>query len=231
MARHAIDQPASRQRLAPGRRAVALAAGLVILTGVSPEAGAQSRRSQWGLLLGVTPSWKTPEAARTSLENLWGGTEMDFSGTALRVGLVRGSELGGDAGLSFVRRPFADGASLVAEDGNRYATYGVVLNGIEIHKFSPFGTIRERIQIGLDFGAGVGFFDGAVAGTAPEGAPVEDPVLEDALAFRGSRFIPLARMEFAVAVLVLPGLKLRARSGASFPGVALFAVTATWLFG
>lgn len=203
----------------------------MLLAGLPPEAGAQSRRSQWGLLLGATADWTTPEAARTSLEDLWGGTEMDFSGTALRVGLVRGSELGGDAGLSFVRRPFGDGSTLVAEDGNRYATYGVVLNGIEIHKFSPFGTIRERVQIGLDFGAGVGFFDGTVAGATPEGAAVEDPVLEDALAFRGSRFIPLARMEFAVAVLVLPGLKVRARSGVSFPGVALFAVTATCLFG
>ena len=210
---------------------MALAAGLVILAGVSPDAGAQSRRSQWGLLLGVTPAWTTPETARSSLESVWGGTEMDFSGTALRVGFVRGSELGGDAGLSFVRRPFADGSSLVAEDGNRDATYGVVLNGIEAHKFSPFGTIRERVQIGLDFGAGVGFFDGAVAGAAPGGAAVENPVVEDALAFRGARFIPLARMEFAVAVLILPGLKVRARSGVSFPGVALFAVTATWLLG
>ena len=210
---------------------MALTTGLVILVGVSPEAGAQSRRVQWGVLLGATPNWTTPETARTSLENFWGATEMDFSGTALRIGLVRGSELGGDAGLSFVRRPFADGSSLVAEDGNRYATYGVVLNGIEIHKFSPFGTIRERIQLGLDFGAGVGFFHGAVAGSAPGGAAVEDPVLEDALAFRGNRFIPLARMEFAVAVLILPGLKVRARSGVSFPGVAPFAVTATWLFG
>ncbi len=144
-----------------------LAAALSILAGVSLEAGAQSRRSQWGLLLGATPAWTTPAAARASLESLWGGTEIDFSGTALRVGLVRGSELGGDAGLSFVRRSFADGSSLVAEDGNRYATYGVVLNGIEIHKFSPFGTLRERVQIGLDFGAGLGFFRGAVAGTAP----------------------------------------------------------------
>ena len=45
-----------------------------------------------------------PEAARSTLESLWGGTEMDFSGNELRVGFVRGSELGGDTGVSFVRR-------------------------------------------------------------------------------------------------------------------------------
>lgn len=225
------DQRGNRPRPAPGRHALALAGGLAVLAGAPPEAGAQSRRSQWGLLLGATPNWTTPETVRPSLESVWGGTEMDFSGSAFRVGFVRGSELGGDAGLSFVRRPFADGSSLIAEDTNRYATYGVVLNGIEIHKFSPFGTIRERVQIGLDFGAGVGFFEGRVAGAAPGGPAVENPVLEDALAFRGGRFIPLARMELAVAVLVLPGLKVRARSGVSFPGVARFAVTATWLFG
>lgn len=208
-----------------------LAAGLSVLVGVPTEATAQSRRLQWGLLLGATPAWTTPEAVRGSLERLWGGTEMDFSGTALRVGLVRGSELGGDSGLSFVRRAFADGSSLVAEDGNRYATHGVVLNGIELHRFSPFGTFRERVQLGLDFGAGVGFFDGAVAGTAPGGAAVEGAALEDALTFRGSRFIPLARLEFAVALLILPGLKARARSGVSLSGVTPFAVTATWLFG
>ena len=69
-----------------------------------------------------------------------------------------------------------------------------------------------------------------MSGTAPGGAVVENPVVEDALAFRGSRFIPMARMEFAVAFITAPGLKLRARSGFSLPGVALFSVTATYLF-
>ena len=190
-----------------------LVAGLAILAGWSTEAGAQARRPQWGLLLGFTPSWTMPEAARSTLESLWGGTEMDFSGNELRVGFVRGSELGGDTGVSFVRRTLEDGSSLIAEDGNRYATGGVALTGIEIHRFAPFGTIQERVQIGLDFGAGVGVFGGRVSGTAPGGAVVQDPVLEDALAFRGSRFIPMARMEFAIAVITAPGLKLRARSG------------------
>ena len=209
---------------------VVLVAGLAILAGWSTEAGAQARRPQWGLLVGFTPSWTMPEAARSTLESLWGGTEMDFSGNELRIGFVRGSELGGDTGVSFVRRSFEDGSSLIAEDGNRYATGGVALTGIEIHRFAPFGTIQERVQIGLDFGAGVGIFGGRVSGTAPGGAVVEDPVVEDALAFRGSRFIPMARVEFAVAVITAPGLKLRARSGFSLPGVALFSVTATYLF-
>ena len=212
------------------RRLLLLLAGLALQAGWAIEAGAQSRRPSWGLALGFTPSWNMPEVVKPTLESLWGGTEMDFSGNELRLGFVRGSELGGDTGMSLVRRPFADGSSLIAADGNRYATGGVALHGVEIHRFAPFGTIQGRVQIGLDFGAGVGVFSGQVSGTAPGGAVVEDPVLEEALGFRGNRFIPMARMEFAVAVIAAPGLKLRARSGASFPGVARFSVTATYLF-
>jgi hypothetical protein len=43
--------------------------------------------------------------------------------------------------------------------------------------------------------------------------------------------LPLADVEAAVAVIVAPGLKLRAQGGLNLPGYRVFSVTAVYLFG
>ena len=139
------------------------------LAGVPNETGAQDRRSHWGVTVGFSPRWTTPEALDTLLERLWDGSSIDFSGSEFRAGFVRGSELGGDAGVSFVRQPFNDGSEL-ASAGVGYVTRGVVLTGVEAHKFTPFGVIRDRVQIGVDYGAGLGVFKGVVDAATAEGA-------------------------------------------------------------
>lgn len=207
---------------------VVLALGL---TAVPGDASAQDRRSHWGVTVGFSPRWATADVLDTTLEKLWNGSSFDFSGSEFRAGFVRGSELGGDAGVSFVRRPFNDGSGFVEHDGVRYATRGVILTGVEAHKFTPFGTIRDRVQIGLDYGAGVGLlFDGAVDATAADGA-VLDVSVRDALDLRGIGVAPIGRVELAVAVIAVPGLKVRAKGGINFPGVQTFSISVNYLFG
>ena len=201
------------------------------LTAVPSDAGAQDRRSHWGLTVGFSPRWATAEVLDTTLEKLWNGSSIDFSGSELRAGFVRGSELGGDAGVSFVRRRLDDGSGFVEHDGVRYATRGVIVSGVEAHKFTSFGTIRDRVQIGLDYGAGVGLlFDGAVDATAADGAAL-DVSARDALDLRGIGVAPIGRVELAVAVIAAPGLKVRAKGGVNFPGVQTFSVSVNYLFG
>lgn len=194
------------------------------------DAGAQDRRSHWGVTIGFSPRWETPAMLRTPLERVWDGAGIDFSGSEFRVGFVRGSELDGDAGVSFVRRPFHDGSGFVTNDGVAYGARGVLLTGVEAHKFTPFGTIRDRVQIGLDYGAGVGVLDGAVDATTNAGA-VLDVLVRDALAPWGMGIVPIGRVEVAAAVIAAPGLKVRVKGGINFPGAQTFSVSINYLFG
>ena len=195
------------------------------LAGVPSDAGAQDRRSHWGVTVGFSPRWMTSGLLDTTLEKLWDESGIHFSGSEIRAGVVRGSELGGDAGLSFVRRPFDDGSGFVREHGVRYGTRGVVLTGVEAHKFTPFWAIRDRVQIGLDYGAGVGVFDGVVDATVGEVS------VGGALDPWGIGIVPIGRLELAVAVIAAPGLKVPAKGGVNFPGVQTFSVSASYLFG
>ena len=199
------------------------------LAGAPSDASAQDRRSHWGVTVGFSPRWMTPGLLDTALEKLWDESGIHFSGSEFRAGVVRGSELGGDAGLSFVRRPFDDGSGFVREHGVMYGTRGVVLTGVEAHKFTPFGTIRDRVQIGLDYGAGVGVFDGVVDETVD--VCTREVSVGDTLDPWGIGIVPIGRVELAVAVIVAPGLKVRAKGGVNFPGVQTFSVSASYLFG
>ena len=82
-----------------------------------------------------------------------------LAGTEFRIGFVRGQALGGDWGLSFVGRGIKDAsAAVLGNDGDVTATNGNSLQGLEIHRFSPFTTIKDRVQIGLSYGIGAGWF-------------------------------------------------------------------------
>ena len=151
----------------------------LVLAGLAHEAGAQDRRAHWGVSAGLAPRWT---ASSAWVERIYGADTIDWAGSDLRVGVVRGSDLGGDWGISFVRRSFDDGGLY----DDTYVTNGVTATGVEFHRFAPFGTIRDRVQIGLEVASGVVMLDGTanlvdaesgdVIGSAPAGT---------ALALRG----------------------------------------------
>ena len=220
-----------------------------VLATLAHEAGAQDRRAHWGVSAGLAPRWT---AASTWIERLYDADTMDWSGSDLRVGVVRGSDLGGDWGIAFVRRSFDDGGlyqhTRPAAGGSgqgdgrqpgRYVTNGVTATGVEAHRFAPFGgAIRDRVQVGLELGAGVAMLDGIADVVDPEsGGVVRSAPAGTALALRGFEKLgvdglaPIGRLELAVAAIPVWGMKVKVKGGLNFPGTQVFSVSVHYLFG
>lgn len=204
--------------------AVALVAVLLTPAG----AMAQSFNSRWGLQATFVPSWSVPDAAK----DLFDAETLTVEGGEFRIGVVRGRTLGGDWGISYVQKWLDDGSFADSESFTR-TTSGVVVRGIALDKFAPFGTIKERVQIGLVFGIGVGQASGTVTELDKDTATTEEIEAKHFFSPVGQDLpvVPLARLELAVAAIVMPGLKLRASGGINYPGVATVALGAVYLFG
>lgn len=161
--------------------------GLFAVVGVcvgSGSAMAQQRpAASWGVIGTVVPTWQIPSNLEVvaglhfSEENL-SIKEQDLRGDEFRIGVVRGRPLGGDWGVSFVRRRYADadteavlGGGFSSANGvydttsilSRVTRTSVQLTGIEAHKFIGFATIASRVQIGLNVAGGVGRPSGQIA--------------------------------------------------------------------
>ena len=204
---------------------------MLALAGLPGEAGAQGRDSHWGVSFGFTPRWSASQSTMP-VGVLWDDVdEIDLSGSALRVGIIRGSEAGGDWGVSFVRRRFRDESvvDFTSAGDARYVTDGVSLTGVEIHRFSPFVTVAGAVQIGMEYGGGIGTLAGDAIATNRPDIGVRD--VTDALREHGIPIVPLARAELAAAIIAAPGLKVRIKGGLNFPGLQTFSVTINYLFG
>ena len=218
----------SLRKAAPALGALTAALALFVAAG---EAGAQDRDSHWGVSFGFTPRWTASESSMP-VGLLWDDVdELDLSGSALRVGIIRGSEAGGDWGISFVRRRLRDDSVIdfTSAGDARYVTDGVALSGVEVHKFSPFVTVAGTVQVGLEYGGGVSLLTGDAAATNRPDIGIRD--VTDALRAHGIPVVPLARAELAAAVTAAPGLKVRIKGGLNFPGLQTFSVTFNYLFG
>lgn len=201
---------------------------LIVVTAVPAPAFAQSLRTRWGLQATFTPSWSVPDAAK----DLFSAESLKVEGRELRVGFVRGRTLGGDWGVSFVQKSLSDGSFADSTDVLR-ATRGVLVRGVAIDKFAAFGTIKERVQVGMILGIGVGTASGVV--TERDKITGVDEQLEARHFFSPFEqeipVVPLARLELAVAAIVAPGLKIRASGGVNYPGVATVTIGGVYLFG
>lgn len=212
-----------------------------------------AQESSWGVSASIVPTWTVP-SDNALVKAMFGGETVDITGTEFRIGFVRGRMLGGDWGVSFVRRKLKDGSTVSdlytddfapgIEQGDLTTLRNVEITGVEIHKFSPFGTIKQRLQIGLVFGGGIGSSKGILdrrsvsldqrfVGNTPVFTARETREMLDAkeLIFPGNGLVPLGRLEIAVAGLVAPGLKVRASGGLSFPGTHSFSIAGVYLIG
>ncbi len=211
-------------------------------------------KSSWGLSVAFVPSWEVP----SSFDVVFADEPVDVNGSEFRVGIVRGSDLGGDWGISFVQKSVSDTSTLgepVAEcfrvlgcgrQGSSYVLDEVSLVGVEVHKYVPFTTIRERVQIGMTFGGGIVRVNGQATELTYDpfitadngiilGASDRPPTVREVdaseLFRRITEVLPLGRLEFTVAAILAPGLKVRASSGIDFPEAHVVNLSISYLFG
>jgi hypothetical protein len=172
---------------------------------------------------------------------LFDADSVTFKGSELRIGFVRGSILGGDWGVSLVHKTVSDDSNIARLSsqctgcGSFFTASGVTFTGAEIHRFVPFGTIKQRVQIGMNFAGGVAELKGALheATVSRTGSVSQDVPASTLFIVSGHdvKTVPLAKIEFAVAGILGPDLKIRASGGVDFPGYDKFSITLVYLFG
>jgi hypothetical protein len=217
----------------------------------APDAG---RERHWGVSGSLVPHWEFPRA----LAEIW-NLDTDMTGSEFRVGVVRGSDLGSDWGVSFVKKVIDDdsvvqlreqacvqlpGGSAQCARGAYHVTRDAGMKGVEAHLFLPFGTIKRRVQIGVTFAGGVAEIQGSsdrfiehlvVNGssvtirTESTGQGPFKETLQDLP--QDWRVVPIGRVALGVGVIVAPGFKIRGEGGINFPGYHRIAVHAHYLFG
>jgi hypothetical protein len=229
--------------------------------------------TRWGVTGSFAPTWKVPE----DLSGVFGGvpdpdastSAFDIKGSEFRIGFVRGKEFGGDYSVSLVRKRFASDSRIAQQftydkyvfnprsgyvvdgtynEGFDYALNGVTLTGVEYVRFRPFATIKRRVQVGLNYGGGIGVLQGnatgytfGLEGATPQVLPADNLKLDSSehsepaglmnIAGYTLKPIPLAKLELAVAGMVAPGLKVRASGGFNFPGYQVASFSFVYLFG
>ena len=218
--------------------------GIAILawTGTASAQFVEVERSLWGVSAsivsaGFLPKWETPEAFRA----LYLADTMQLTGSEFQIGVTRGSLVGGDSGWSYVRQAI-DPESYVIDRGGEVRLDVVessptTLDGFLYHRYTPFTTIRERVQVGMLFAGGAGWYRGSVQQSGAEGMEENGSVPAAFLSGLGREGesevvpMPLFRVEAAAAFVVGGGVKVRAGGGYGVPNGRLFRVGVVYFFG
>jgi hypothetical protein len=214
------------------KRCVACAALACVLLLPMPAA-AQIDDPSWGIAGGISPQWAVPG---DWLAGLFDATTIDVKGPEFRLGIVRGTTLGGEWGVSLIHKRLSKQSTVAVAGSSDLLT--VVANdaemlGVEAHRFFPFARV-SKVQIGVNLGGGVaqlrGFVTGSYIGTSSANFTLPFP---DALAVTGREidWIPLGRAELAAATLIGDRLKVRVSSGFNMPGFQLVSVSFSYLLG
>ncbi len=243
--------------LACPRKRSLVASALVCagLLSLSPQS-AEAQESHWGVTTSFVPQWKSVSEL---YDLMWDDSGLRATGKEFRIGVVRGSDQGGDWSVTFVRNSFQTGQVfdetfefpvfippdftnfVNVTEGSIFTIPGSVeVFGIKFEKFTPFVTIKERVQIGLTYGGGIGSLRGTVieqqfVSTDPAtGAPIpptETTIEHDIKDFYALEFVPIGSVEAAAAFLIAPGLKARVSGGFNYPNTQVFSFTLNYLFG
>ncbi len=221
-----------------------------------PAAASAQNASHWGVVVSFARehSWKViPKMTEFLFDP---GENVDVRITDYRIGIARGRDLGGDWGVSYVRRNIADGWRLenTTEIQHRVTrnactalsefalTRGVTQIGVEVHKFIEFVTIKRRAQIGLKVAGGVSKLEGAVDfhefntdfSFDPRTGQVTNRRVESVSSRPMSEMptfspFPFGKVEAAVAVILARGVKIRGSGSFDFAGYTMFSLTGVFL--
>jgi hypothetical protein len=217
------------QKVRAGGRVSPRVAATVLVVGVlcyARPAAAQLSHPLWGLSATFTPTWNTPDYQKV----LFQADRVALSGSEFTVGLFRGDQLKPDWGVSFVRRSFKPGG-LLARGDQTTTVVDAQLEGVEIYRSIPIVTIRDRVQLGISGGVGVGVMRGSVTQTALGEPAVPEPA-KDLITFnhRVSPVVPLARLELAGTYVATPQIRIRITGGFAFPGERRVVVGLLYFF-
>jgi len=223
------------------------------------SAPSNAKASHWGVVFSATPSWYLPSSITNNIAKDGGGVVL--VGSQFTFGVVRGRAMSGDWGVTFVHEPVKNGsygfdsstkcgfANAPTSDGcfntsGSAVTQNVTMNGVQVHKYFAFRTIKERIQLGLDLAGGFGKLSGTLRKTSSDVTNIQKNAkngqttaaltttvtTEDVTAEMPSK-VPLGRLTFVAAAIVHPAIKVRWEFGMLMPGQTFSTVVATYLFG
>ena len=196
-------------------------------------AAAQIDDTSWGITGGFSPQWAVPG---DWLAGLFDAKTIDVKGPEFRLGIVRGTTLGGEWGVSLVHKRLSKQSTVAVEGSNDLLTViasDAEMLGVEAHRFFPFARVN-KVQVGVNLGGGVaqlrGFVTGAYVGTTSTNFTLPFP---DALGVTGREvdWIPIGRAELAAATLVGERLKVRLSGGFNMPGFQVVSLSFSYLLG
>lgn len=222
---------------------------LLAVLAFASSASAQDKKS-WGVQFGYDPGWQSMSWFSKILP-----VTLNLEGKDLRIGVIRGNIRGGDWGVEYVKGDLGNSSSIttnpsdfcdsVQHCGLSKTTYNlndVSLSGPQAHWFKPFVTIKGRAQIGLNSAVGAVWIAGTVEkveikdyhdGRKP--SVFEKRSTDDAAAafkdVTSLSFLPLARIDLAVAAIATENIKVKVAVGlVGFPGRSKFNISVGYLF-
>lgn len=217
------------------------------------------KASHWGVVFSATGSWYLPSSITNDVAK--GGGGVALVGSQIAIGIVRGRAMSGDWGVTFVHEPVKNGSYGFDSDtkcgftngplpggcfntSGAAVTQGVKMNGVQVHKYIPFKTIKRRIQFGIDLGVGIAKLSGTLQRTSSDitniqknakngqtTATLTTTVTSEAVTEEMPGTVPLGRLSVVAAAIVHPAIKVRWEFGMLMPGQTYSTVTATYLFG
>jgi hypothetical protein len=197
----------------------------------------RDRESRWGVAVSLTPLWK---AERELAETFISEGEGSVEGKQFSIGVARGSLLGGDWGVSYVRTPFKKDFQLMeAEAGcennscfsfsNTQNFRNVELSGVEVHGFFPIVTIKRMVQVGVNVAGGIASVKGEIeeiressfSFTQPNGQVNTQESLEVEVLPANEviyKYQPLMKVELQGAFIIAPRVKIKVSWGLNYIG-------------
>ena len=211
--------------------ALLLCAASVLIT--PARADAQIDDTSWGITGGISPRWSMPG---TLLANLFDASTIDVKGPEFRVGIIRGTTLGGEWGISLVHKRLSKESTISIEGSRELLTViadDAELIGVEVHRFFPFAR-AGRVQIGANLGGGIaqlrGYVTGVHLGTTATSFTLPFPEAF-VVAGREIDWLPVGRAEIGAATLIGERLKIRVSGGLNLPGFQVVSLSFSYLLG
>lgn len=233
------------------RRCWYVAICVALAGSLAPRAASgQTKDKHWGVAASFTPSWTSIDTFKELLY-VEGGDKL--KGKEFSIGVARGSTLGGEWSVSYVRKPIND---MTVTDGEQQCPSAdncfsftstqtfrdVYLRGVEFLSAIPFATFKQRVQIGIVVGGGIAVPEGEVEETFtststfrpfPASPLITQTDTDTSVTPADEVFFklqPLGKVEGMADVILAPGLKVRFSGGLNVPGLG-FRISGVYLFG